>query len=475
MLLNILLTIYVALMALDILFMISLHFFHDRKGYYKTAAGIWVGLFTAFGMDGLIASEFNMVHHLFGIGFANIMSYHLGKLASDIYRLSLPTSLLLKISLGLWALGFVMHFVLGLGFTPTAVAICSGIAATPVLAAIHILRLKAKLTIIDRLFAFLLLGEGVHMLDYPFLRNVESMPVFGFSLGLALVYFASMLIPVVINRRISADFSEVLERKVDEKTESLERSLKDLKHAQAQLITSSKLAALGEMAGGVAHEINNPLAVIHSRARHIQKVLAANPPKVDSANEFAKIIETTSDRIALIVRGLKTFSRSGENDPFERCDINDILIDTLSLCSERLRLHGIDLTFEGPTGPLEIQGRAVQISQVLLNLLNNAHDAVENLSEKWVRISLSDLGEKIRISVTDSGKGIPPDVRDKIMQPFFTTKPVGKGTGLGLSVSRGIVDEHQGTLTLDDNAPNTRFVLELPKKISDGSLGLTAA
>ena len=137
--------------------------------------------------------------------------------------------------------------------------------------------------------------------------------------------------------------------------------------------------------------------------------------------------------------------------------------DTLALCSERFKAHGVNLQVEDLREDISFAGRPVQISQVLLNLLNNAHDAIEALAEKWIKVSFKNLEDRIRICVIDSGSGIPENVREKMMQPFFTTKAIGKGTGLGLSVSKGIIDEHQGVLTVDHTCPNTCFVIELSK------------
>lgn len=237
----------------------------------------------------------------------------------------------------------------------------------------------------------------------------------------------------------------------------------ELEISRKQLIQSAKLSALGEMAGGIAHEINNPLAVIDSRSRHIRRALLSNPPDIDKALEFAQIIESTSESIAAIVKGLKTFSRSGENDPLTRCNLNDIINDTLVLCAERFRQRGIELKVDKSFEGAEIEARSVQIAQVVLNLLNNAYDAIEALPEKWINLSFQDLGDKLKILIMDSGTGIPADIRDSIMQPFFTTKAVGKGTGLGLSVSKGIIEDHKGTLAIDSTCPNTCFVVLLPK------------
>lgn len=233
------------------------------------------------------------------------------------------------------------------------------------------------------------------------------------------------------------------------------------KNLQEALIQSSKMTALGEMAGGIAHEINNPLGIVQGKARLLLKLIQRGELTPEySLVELSKIVET-SERIAKIIRGLRSFSRNAEKDPMASCELKVIVENVLGLCSERFKAHGIELRLT--TVPeLTFRCRAVQLEQVLLNLLNNACDAVATLTTKWVQIDFTRLEQKIQIFVTDSGSGIPSHIVDKLMQPFFTTKEVGKGTGLGLSISKGIIEDHHGQLRYDSLCSNTRFVIELP-------------
>ena len=232
---------------------------------------------------------------------------------------------------------------------------------------------------------------------------------------------------------------------------------------RSAMVQSSKMSALGEMAGGVAHEINNPLAIIHARAGQLKEMAGGENLNADMVRVYSEKIEATARRISKIVSGLRSFARDGERDSFVVTPVSQIVEETVELCRERFRSHGVELRIAPIAATLTIECRAVQISQVLLNLLNNAHDAVENLDEKWISFEAGVVGQDVRIMVTDSGNGIDPAVRDKIMQPFFTTKEVGKGTGLGLSVSQGILESHHGSLRLDPDSLKTRFVVELPK------------
>ena len=124
-------------------------------------------------------------------------------------------------------------------------------------------------------------------------------------------------------------------------------------------------------------------------------------------------------------------------------------------------MREIELAIDPIPEGLQAQCRSAQVAQVLLNLLSNAYDAVESQVKRWVRISVAARGDEVEIAVTDSGRGIPPKIAPRIMEPFFTTKEIGRGTGLGLSLSKGIAEAHGGRLELDSHSPETRFVLTL--------------
>jgi len=242
---------------------------------------------------------------------------------------------------------------------------------------------------------------------------------------------------------------------------------------QAAVIAAAKLAALGEMAGGVAHEINTPLAIIRMTADSIDE--RAESIKPEELRVSVAMIGKTVDRISRIIVGLRQFTGNRENLPIRPTTINAVIESALIFCRERFRNRYVDLQFDARAYEKlpELECRSVEVAQVLLNLLSNSYDAVHELDEKWIRIEAVEVGEYIEISVTDSGRGLPQKVQEKLMQPFYTTKDVGKGTGLGLSVSKGIIEGHDGKLYLDNNHPRTRFVVRLPKK-QKASKGIAA-
>lgn len=235
-----------------------------------------------------------------------------------------------------------------------------------------------------------------------------------------------------------------------------------LETTKAKSIASAKLASLGEMAGGVAHEINNPLAVISLNASQMIELIEDPEINKGELKIFAEKILKTTTRIDRIVKGLKSFARGGEIDPFISTSIKSIIENTLELCSEKLKKHSVDLRLKNIVD-ISIECRESQIGQVLLNLISNSVDAIDKLEDKWIEIEVKDLDGYIVLDVTDSGNGIPDDVAEKIMQPFFTTKDVGKGTGLGLSISKGIIESHKGRFRLDRKSPHTKFSILLPK------------
>lgn len=247
-----------------------------------------------------------------------------------------------------------------------------------------------------------------------------------------------------------------------EMSKRLRANRKIIEDQKISIQASAKLSALGEMAGGIAHEINNPLAIIQMRAVHLREVQKRGEMSQALLAESAEAIERMTDRIACIIRGLRTFARDARKDPFKQELVAKVIEETLSICRERFRHRNIRLEVIVSCPEAAVECRATEISQVLLNLLNNAADAVAGSPEAWVLIEALEQAEGVEVRVTDSGRGIPSAIREKMMQPFFTTKEVGKGTGLGLSISKGIVDSHRGQLWYEPGL-NTRFVVRLPK------------
>ncbi len=245
--------------------------------------------------------------------------------------------------------------------------------------------------------------------------------------------------------------------------------------SQAVLVTINKMSALGEMAAGVAHEINNPLAVIRTVSEQVAELVDDTAPDVNEIKRMTSTIVETANRIAKIIQGFRSFSRDGTHDPMVRCEARQIVTDTIVLCSSRFKQQAIDLIIDEISPTLMVDCRPSEISQILLNLLNNAYDAIEKLDSRWVKVNVVEHEKTVEFRVTDSGAGIARDVVTKLFQPFFTTKEPGKGTGLGLGISRRIAEGHFGELFVDEASAHTCFVLRLPNSSDAASSTKEAA
>ncbi len=236
---------------------------------------------------------------------------------------------------------------------------------------------------------------------------------------------------------------------------------KELERERSLSIQQAKMATLGKMASGMAHEINNPLAIIKAKLDLMLFKMNQTGMTQDLIQKELEKINSTSDRISQIVHGLKAFSRNSQSDPKQSTPVKKIISDTLALCAEKIKIDSIDLKVEGDLD-LSILCRPSQIAQVLLNLIGNSYDAISPLSEKWIVINSKSENGWLNLSVTDSGPEISKEIVDQMMEPFFTTKEVGQGTGLGLSISSGIIEEHGGSLEYDRKSGHTRFTISLP-------------
>jgi len=253
----------------------------------------------------------------------------------------------------------------------------------------------------------------------------------------------------------------------DEEVLCIIRDVTDQKMLQEQLIQSEKMSAIGQLVSGVAHELNNPLAGI---AAFAQLLLSEKrfPPDQRTA---AEMIYAEARRASRIVQNLLTFARQHKPERTPT-SVNQVLDDTLELRGYELRVRGIEVAREYDDDVPDTLTDAHQLQQVFLNLITNAEQAMERRQRSGQRLTVRTrfTGSHIRIEVEDTGVGIPPNLLERIFNPFFTTKPTGSGTGLGLSISLGIVREHGGRIWAE-NVPGgpgggggggARFTIELP-------------
>jgi signal transduction histidine kinase len=261
-------------------------------------------------------------------------------------------------------------------------------------------------------------------------------------------------------------YNRTLEEKIIERTQQLD-------DAQAQLIQSEKMGAIGQLAAGVAHELNNPLGGILGYAQFTLEKLNKNTPEKTTPKEIASYlryvgdIEAQARRCKTIVQNLLRFSRSSRTVDFDTIDINQAMEETLTFVEHQLRINNIELEVQLGTDLPTLQGNAGQLQQVFTNLIINAMHASEPNSTLGITSryhpALGEFGGTVEFKVADSGHGIAQEDLKKIFEPFFTTKEVGKGTGLGLSVSYGIVKEHGGEITVESEVgKGTTFAVILP-------------
>lgn len=213
-------------------------------------------------------------------------------------------------------------------------------------------------------------------------------------------------------------------------------------------IQSSKFAALGELSASIAHEINNPLGIISGYAELLKyKGDGSNDDQLDA------ILKST-ERISYIVKNLKRFSRTDGVPTKQKVELIGLIEEALSLVTPKIKRSLIKFNTE-LTDTAEIWGNEVEIEQVIINLINNSIDAVSLQENSWVKLSAFKSKDCVELTFEDSGEGIPEHIQLKMFEPFFTTKDVNKGTGLGLSVVKGIIDEHNATIEVDNSLSNT--------------------
>lgn len=314
--------------------------------------------------------------------------------------------------------------------------------------------------------SLLLLPQIGIILYYYFVEHLNFLPL----IILYLMYYIYQL------KQFSAykkDIIQLFTYQIELETKNQElRENKDIIMDQnTKLIHTSRLAILGEMSTGIAHEINNPLTIISVCVQNLTRLGTSDKLEIEQVVKYSQKIYRSVERISKIVKSLKHFATQSDNIPKENVYIQDILDETTQFCSEHLEGLGITLKLE-EVPPLQIHCRSIQISQVLINLLKNASDALAKETkeqEKWIAIKFKRDADFFYVHISNGGDKIPQVIAEKIFNPFFTTKEKDKdkGTGLGLSISHTIMKDHGGDLFYDSNNDSfTSFVIKHPVEIS---------
>ena len=238
----------------------------------------------------------------------------------------------------------------------------------------------------------------------------------------------------------------------------LQEALDELSRTQNELVQAEKLGCIGQLAGGIAHEINNPLHVMLGRAELMLMNMSDDAP----GRRDVQILYDQSERLAKIVQNLLRFARKGDTLSHRRVSIDQVLRDTLELIESQMTTYNIDVVHNHCEGPCDIWGNSGELQQVFLNIILNAYHAMKPSGGR-IEISTQIVAQNVEVLFSDTGPGIEPEHLSHLFEPFFTTKAEGEGAGLGLSVSYGIVQAHGGRLEVESNVgAGATFKVVLP-------------
>lgn len=273
------------------------------------------------------------------------------------------------------------------------------------------------------------------------------------ELGMLANTFNSMTRELKTSRERLENWAKELEEEVEKKTEEIRRG-------QEQYIHTEKLASLGRMAAGVAHELNSPLTGIVTFAHLLMDRV---PPENKMDREDLEVIIEQAERCSKIIKGLLGFSRAMPAEKNE-ININETLNHAIAMIQNQAKFHNVSFEMEPDKTIPALNGEASQVEQVFLNLFINAADAMNNKGNIMIKTGATEVDGKpyAEIVVSDTGPGIPEEHLSRLFEPFFTTKPVGKGTGLGLAVSHGIIRKHGGHIVVKSGPEGATFYVRLP-------------
>ena len=288
---------------------------------------------------------------------------------------------------------------------------------------------------------------GFHLGDFPSFEELSYANLFDQTLS---IFFMTLL----------ASLYEV----------SRQRDQKEFLQAQKELMGQkqksfhvSRLTEIGEIAGGVAHEVNNPLAIIQGSAQRIEKLVKEGKLDQEKLLKSAAKIQYNTNRINQIISGLKNFSKDGSGNYSDLVSINDLFSEIGHIYSEKCLSLGIQFYKDIGREEVFVLGQKADLFQAIMNLVRNSKQEVQDRVDAWIKISCEVKEHVIEISVIDSGAGIESGLEEKVFQPFFTTKPIGEATGMGLSVTQGIVEAHKGRVFINRTNGDSRVSIQLPK------------
>lgn len=290
----------------------------------------------------------------------------------------------------------------------------------------------------------IVMATVINLLSYKFFVPIETVSNFK---PLFLFYFLLVFVSCFLMSYLFVQLNEHLKEEIGKQ--------KNL------LLESAKFQSLGQMASNLAHDINNPLFTIQGKLHQIRNLFSHDELDLDKCDHIIEEVESTILRLSQIVKGISTFARQGHQDQMVSVSADELIRGIVLLGSDRIVQSGI--AFDLKVAPdTRVICYPSYISQVLINLLNNAIDALENAEVKLIQVEAFATDKWIEIHIKDSGPGVASEIESKIFDSFFTTKKYGKGTGLGLSISKGLVETHEGLLKYHRTGNMTDFTVYLP-------------
>ncbi|MGZ3725934.1 MAG: sensor histidine kinase [Pseudobdellovibrio sp.] len=230
-----------------------------------------------------------------------------------------------------------------------------------------------------------------------------------------------------------------------------------------RMLNNAKMTSLGEMAGGMAHEINNPLTIIYGRSKQLSQMVKDNSLDTQKLTTGLEAIITMTSRISDVIKALLDFSQEIKNQQYEKYSLKHMITDAMTFISAKFQNNSINIVINVDE-QIQIECFPPQITQALFSVINNSYEALlQAPGERSIEFNCSTESSCVRLKITDTGCGVPENIRHKIFQPFFTTKDVGKGAGLGLSIAKGIVESHRGKIYFNFDSSKTELIIEFQR------------
>lgn len=387
-----------------------------------------------------------------------ISNYFLGSFWGQLHGVKISLKKLILIFIFTYMLSFLFSLTGYLSFGWYALPCLLGCIA-PLPAYLWVVRKsKANLTITQKIFFVTAVLMTLHYLDWSFFKERSDLFIVGLSIAILILFLLSILTPMLASEYYLIKRNNQLEQEVNQKVNQITQ-------IEQRLWESNKLASLGRMAGGVAHELNSPLTAIRISAQAIENNLEPNTANYEKVKNWAQKITIIVDRIAEITSKLRIYANDLQINTNEETSIVDIVDSAAMTLKHNFELSNIDFTIVHKNQDAKLRASKNNLKSVVEHLLKNSIRAYKNIQNPWIKVVTETKENNLFISIIDSGSGVPKNIRSQIFDPFFTTLDLGEGMGLGLSVSQGIINQLGGTISLVSSKPEddaTCFQIKVP-------------